>query len=248
MALSCCGRYSGAADSVIGHRWRWDRWALLALLLAALAFRLPPVLQNRFHSDEALYGYWGLLIANWRDPGLVSVPVYKPPVLPYAVAAAQGLFGDSEFSVRVPGLVSGLLSVPLIAALAEALYRDRRVALAAAVCVALSPFAILFSATAFTDLPMMALGLAACVASARGRPLLTGLLAGLSFASKQTGLAWLPLSVALHFFGLGGPRVRHSLLVIGSWLCVIGLVAVWDAVRVAQGAEGFWSLGVNYMF
>lgn len=229
----------------MGHRWGWDGWALLALLLVALALRLPPVLENRFHSDEALYGYWGLLIANWKDPGLVGVPVYKPPVMPYAVAAAQGFFGNSEFSVRLPGLVSGLLLVPLAAALARALYRDRHAALAAAVCVALSPFAILFSATAFTDLPMMALGLAACVVAARGKPTWAGLLAGLSFASKQTGLAWLPLVVAFQSLYLGNPRPKALAVVVGSWLSVVALVAIWDLWRVAQGAEGFWSLGVS---
>ena len=233
------------ADPVMGHRWGWDRWALLALLLVALAVRVEPVLQNRFHSDEALYGYWGLLIANWRDPGLVGVPVYKPPLLPYAVAAAQGILGDSEFSVRMPGLVSGLLLVPLAAALARTLYRDNHAALAAAICVAFSPFAILFSATAFTDLPMMALGLMACVAAARGKPLWAGLLAGLSFASKQPGLAWLPLIIALQYLNLDVPRVKPLLLIVGSWLSVTGLVAAWNLWRVAQGAEGFWGLGVS---
>ena len=227
------------------HQWEWDRWALLALLLAALALRMPPVLQNRFHSDEALYGYWGLLIANWRDPGLVSVPVYKPPVLPYAVAVAQGLFGDCEFSVRVPGLTSGLLLVPLSAALARALYRDRHAALAAAVCMALSPFGILFSATAFTDLPMMALGLMACVAAARKKPLWAGLFAGLSFASKQPGLAWLPLVVMLQHLSMDRPRAKPLLITIGSWLSIVVLVAVWDWWRVIQGAAGFWNLGVS---
>jgi hypothetical protein len=222
------------------------RWTLLALVLLALALRLPPVLDNRFHPDEALYGYWGLLIALGRDPGLASVPVYKPPLLPYLIAGTQGLVGKSEFAVRLPGLASGVLAVPLTAALAHALYRNRWTAVSAAACVALSPFAILFSATAFTDPPMVALGLGACVAAARGRPGWAGLLAGLSFATKQTGLAWLPLILLLQTATAQSPIsiLKPLLLVIGNWALVIGLVFVWDALRVAQGAEGFWGLGV----
>ncbi len=188
-------------DAVNPRHWGRDRWALVALLLLAWALRLPPLLGNRFHPDEALYGYWGLLIGRGWDPWLAAAPVYKPPLLPYLVAGAQALFGNSggnsEFAVRLPGLAAGLLTVPLVAALAYALYRDRWTAAAAAVGVALSPFAILFSATAFTDPPMVALGLAACVAAARGRPGWAGLLAGLAFATKQTGLVWIPLALGV---------------------------------------------------
>jgi 4-amino-4-deoxy-L-arabinose transferase-like glycosyltransferase len=220
---------------------------LLALLLLALALRLPPILDNRFHPDEALYGYWGLLIALGKDPGLVNVPVYKPPLLPYLIAGTQGLLSKSEFAVRLPGLMAGVLTIPLVAALTHTLYRDRWAAVTAAACVTLSPFAILFSATAFTDPPMVALGLGACLAAARNRPGWAGLLAGLSFATKQTGLAWLPLILLLRVANAQSPIsiIKPLLLVIGHWSSVIGLVFIWDAVRVAQSAEGFWSLGVT---
>ena len=228
------------------HRWGRDRWALVGLLLLAWALRLPPILENRFHPDEALYGYWGLLIGRGQDPWLATVPVYKPPLLPYLVAGAQALFGNSELAVRLPGLAAGLLIVPLAAALAYSLYRDRWAAVTAAVAVALSPFAILFSATAFTDLPMVALGLAACVVAARGRSGWAGLLAGLAIATKQTGLAWVPLVAVIQ---ISNPKSRisrssHPMLFICHLSFVILLVLVWDAMRMAQGAGSFWRMGV----
>ena len=235
-----------SSHAVTVRGWRWDRWTLTALVLLALLLRLPPMLDNRFHSDEALYGYWGLLIANAKDVWLAGVPVYKPPLLPYLVATAQGFFGNFEFSVRLPGLVSGVLVVPLSASLSRALYGDRWAALTTAACVALSPFAILFSATAFTDLPMVAFGLGACVAAARGRPGWAGLLAGLAVASKQTGLVWLPLTALLQIPNLRSliaNRRRWSLFFVNC-LLVVALVFAWDAVRIAQGAESFWRLGV----
>ncbi len=229
---------------------------MVALTLLAWGLALRPALDNRFHADEALYGYWGLLIGRGRDPWLVGVPVYKPPLLPYLVAGAQALFGSgSEFIVRLPGLAAGLLMIPLVAALARSLYRERWTAVMAAIAVALSPFAILFSATIFTDPVMVTLGLAACVAAARKRPRWAGLLAGLSFATKQPGLAWLPLVFAIqlttrrdHSARNSQFAIRNSKLAIRNSqfaICTIALTFAWDAVRVAQGGQSFWGLGVS---
>jgi 4-amino-4-deoxy-L-arabinose transferase-like glycosyltransferase len=224
--------------------WGRGRWALVALILLAWLLRLPPALDNRFHADEALYGYWGLLIGRGQDPWLAGVPVYKPPLLPYLIAGAQALCGNSELTVRFPGLAAGLLAVPLVAALAGSLYRDQWTAVAAAVGVALSPFAILFSATAFTDPVMMTLGLAACVAAARDRPGWAGLLAGLACATKQTGLAWLPLVGVIQLSKFPALNPGSLLSIVGHWAWGIGWVLAWDAVRMAQGAESFWRSGV----
>lgn len=225
------------------NRWGKGRGTLVALVWLAWALRLPPTLDNRFHADEALYGYWGLLIGRGQDPWLAGVPVYKPPLLPYLVAGTQALFGNFEFTVRLSGLAAGLLMIPLVAALARSLYRERWTATAAAVGVALSPFAILFSATAFTDPVMVTLGLGACVAAVRGRPGWAGVLTGLACATKQTGLAWLPL---VSIIQISKSRNLKSLLsVLGSWFLVLGLTFGWDAVRVTQGAQSFWRLGVS---
>ena len=249
--------------------WRWggDRWALVVLLLLAWTLRLSPALENRLHADEALYGYWGLLIARGEDPWLAAALVDKPPLVPYLVASSQALLGRSrggaELAVRWPGLTLGLLTVPLVAALAYSLYCDRWVALTAAVATAFSPFAILFSATAFTDTPMLGLGLAACLAAARRWPGWAGLLAGLSFAAKPTGLVFLPLALGAslirtsnargsmchgsmchlppHRGGLG--RACVSLVVCFS--LVVALVFAWNAVRIGWGGESFWRIGVT---
>ncbi len=225
------------------------RWGSVGLLLLAWALRLPPLLGNHLHPDEALYGYWGLLIGRGRDPWLATAPVYKPPLLPYLIAGSQALFGNSEFAVRLPGLAAGVLMAALVSALAQALYGDRWTATTAMMCVAFSPFAISFSATAFTDPLMVTLGLAACVAAARGRPGWAGTLAGLAMATKQTGLIWLPLTILIGHWKL---EVRNWKLeagnwklVIVNWSLVILLMFAWDAARMAQGAESFWRMGVS---
>jgi len=204
---------------------------------------MPPMTANRFHADEALYGYWGLLIGRGRDPWLTGGPAYKPPLLPYLIAGAQMLFGDAEFTVRMPGLAAGLLTVALTAALARALYHDRWAGLWAAAGVALSPYGILFSATAFTDPPMVMLGLAGCVAAARGRPGWAGLWVGLACAAKQTGAAWLPLALAL--YGLRAGERRGWARMLAAWASILALIFGWDAIRVLNGGESFWQTGVT---
>jgi 4-amino-4-deoxy-L-arabinose transferase-like glycosyltransferase len=212
----------------------------------AWAFRLPPLLRSPFHPDEALYGYWGLLVARGRDPWLTTVPVDKPPLLPYAVAGLQLLFGEARVAVRLPGLMAGLLTVPLSSALAKALYRDRWTAVATAVGVSLSPLAIQLSGSGFPDVVMVAFGAGACVAATRDRMGLAGLLAGLSFATKQTGLVWLPLLLLLRLASLRDPilTLRSRLLAAGGWLLIAGLVFVWNGARVARGGDSFWQAGV----
>jgi 4-amino-4-deoxy-L-arabinose transferase-like glycosyltransferase len=233
-----------------------------ALLMCVLAWgaRTAVVGDHRLHPDEALYGHWGLLILSGRDPWLTSVPMYKPPLLPYITFGSLWLLGcdpfapfqqgPSELAVRLPGLVAGMATVVLSGRLVARLYRDRLAALATTAIVALAPFAILFSATGFTDPVMVALGLAACVAAAEGMPGRSGALAGLALATKQTGAAWLPLVGALLIITearrrrprrLGGVLARCAL----GFLVVVALALAWDWMRTAQGAESFWGMGVT---
>jgi 4-amino-4-deoxy-L-arabinose transferase-like glycosyltransferase len=223
--------------------WGVHRWALVGLLLLAWGLRLPPLLEAPLHPDEALYGYWGLLIGRGRDPWLTSGPVYKPPLFPYLVAVFQFLLGDTTIALRFPGVMAGLLAVPLVGALARALYRDSWTALCATMAAALSPFAITFSGSAFTDPLMVTLGLGACAAAARGRTRWAGLLAGLSLVTKQTGLVWLPLVLAVVLAqNLGSLRWIREVTVF--YLVPLLLALTWDAVRVALGADSFWSAGI----
>ncbi len=219
---------------------------MVGLLLAAWALRLPPLLRTPVHPDEALYGYWGMCIGENRDPWLIHTPVDKPPLLLYIVAGSQLIFGSQELGLRLPGLAGGLLMVPLASALANALYGDRLTTAFAALGVALSPLAVVLSGTAFPDPVMIALGVAGCVAATRNRPAWAGVLSGLSFAAKQSGLVWLPLSALLLVLCHRIKRKNRAMLSFaGCSALVVGLVFAWDAVRLLQGAGSYWQAGVS---
>lgn len=224
-------------------RWGPLQWAAVAVVLLAWALRLQPLFHTPLHPDEALYGYWGLLIGRVQDPLLVSESIYKPPLLPYLVSLFELILGSSKVALRLAGLAGGVIAVPLTGALGLALFGDRWTALGASAALALSPFAVAFSGSAFPDPLMVALGLAGCVAAARGSARWAGFLAGMSFATKQTGLAWLPLVLGIAAIREGRAASQVGVL-IGGYLIPVGLIVAWDGARVAQGADSFWSAGV----
>ncbi len=231
---------------------KYPQISLIAILLVALALRLAPWGDNRFLEDEALYATWGLQIASGADPMLDNEPVDKPPVHPYTLALSFLLFGSpmtpeldrNESAARLPSLFASIASVALVYAVGRQLYGDGRVGLLAALLLALSPFDILFASTAFTDPLLVALALGALLAAAKGQLGIAGLVTGLAAATKQQGLLFLPLVVAVGLVGSG--QVRQS---AASWLRFIAALAAvagaafwWDAARVQR--PGFWTQGL----
>ncbi len=186
----------------------WQLAAIFAILLFGLLLRLAPWGHNRFLEDEALYAYWGLQIVTGADPMLDEEPVDKPPLYPYTLALSflltaprvddgSPIGAGHESAARLPSLTASTVSIALVYALARRFWRDTHTGLIAALLLALSPFDILFASTVFTDPLMVALMLGALMAAARNRPGLAGLLGGLSAVTKQQGILFLPLIVAV---------------------------------------------------
>jgi 4-amino-4-deoxy-L-arabinose transferase-like glycosyltransferase len=178
---------------------------LASLTLVGALLRLPPLWAHRFHEDEALYASWGLLISTHRDIMLARIPVDKPPLFLYILAHFFTRFGVSEPVARLPGLLAGILSIPLLYLLASRLYEAQTAGVATALFAA-SPMAILFSPTAFTDPVMLFFGIAASAGAALGSWALAGLGVGLAAVTKQQGILFLPLVI-----GIGWAAQRQNL-------------------------------------
>lgn len=221
------------------------------LVVAGMALRLFPLLGDPLHQDEALYGFWGRLVSTGRDPWLATVPVDKPPLVPFLIAGSQVAFGVSAFALRLPGMAASLISIALTYALARRLYSHRSVALVAAGVMALTPYPVLFGATAFTDPILVAWWLAACYAALAGGWGWAGLLLGLAFASKQQAIVLAPLIVGLGLIGWQQGRRKRSWQVVNARFVlalalVLCIVFAWDEIRIAAGAtSGFWDQGIE---
>lgn len=75
------------------RRAAWDRVFLWALVVVGAGLRLSLIAGQRFHGDEAIYGYWAQLVASGQDPLLISVPLDKPPLFIYLLAGVFRLPG-----------------------------------------------------------------------------------------------------------------------------------------------------------
>lgn len=220
-----------------------SRFWLVAIILLGALVRWRGLFANTFHADEALFASYARLIGVWRDPLLNSQLVDKPPLLFYLQALFYPILGTpAAWVARLPNFFASLLLIPLTASLAWRLYRTWLPVLAAALFIALSPYTVQFSATAFTD-PLLAALLAASLlltVAAGGpgrRPLLAGLLFGLAIATKHQALLFTPLIVAagwMHHWSL--PVWRRWIL--GVFLPVAALI-LWDASR---DAPSLWAV------
>lgn len=219
--------------------------AAAALLTAAVALRIIPWLANDpLHRDEALYGYWARLIASGSDPWLLTSWIDKPPLTIYLIAASLRVFGVNELTLRLPGMVAGLLIVAATYALARRAY-GRPTAWLAAGLMALSPFAILFAPTAFTD-PWLTLWLTiAAWAALGGRAAGAGVALGLAVASKQQGVFGAPLVLALLAAQAHGqPQPwrhlgRSFAAALLGFALVFGPLTAWDSLRWSN-RPSFW--------
>jgi 4-amino-4-deoxy-L-arabinose transferase-like glycosyltransferase len=221
-------------------------------LLSALLLPLNLLATLPFHHDEALYATWALEIASGTDPWLEQVPIDKPPLFLYTVAGALWLLGTSTTVARLPSLLATVANVGLTFWLGRRLY-GAGVGLLAAWLVALSPFTILFAPTAFTDPLLVALALAASVAAASGRPGWSGLWLGLAIATKQQGIIFALLLLALlgaaiYTSGSAFHRPRSTRFALRFTLGLIIILLplfLWDFVR--HQSPGIWQLSlVNY--
>jgi len=224
---------------------------VVGLILLGTALRLFLLVGDPLHQDEALYAFWGRLISTGRDPWLAKVAVDKPPLVLYLIAGSQLAFGVSEFAIRLPGLAASLLSIPLIYTLARRWYDDRTTALVAAAVMALTPYPVLFGATAFTDPVLVGWWLAACCAALSLRWGWAGLLLGLAFASKPQAIVLAPLVVGLGLVRRQTGAAQRAWWAAGArfllgFLAVVMAVFAWDGLRIAGGAAvGFWGQGVD---
>ncbi|MCE5259577.1 MAG: glycosyltransferase family 39 protein, partial [Chloroflexi bacterium] len=116
------------------------RWLPLAFILAFGCFlRVYQIGQSCFWYDEAQT----LLVA--RLPlGQIALTAYRPPLYHYILHFWSMLVPSTEFWLRIPSLVFGLLALGGVALVANQLY-GRKTALVAALLAAISPVMVYYS-------------------------------------------------------------------------------------------------------
>jgi hypothetical protein len=172
------------------------------------------------------------------------------------MAASMSIFGGAELAARLPTLFASLIMIAGIYKLADTLY-DKTTANLAVLILALSPMAILFAITLFTDTLLAALLCFSLLMAARQKWAGAGWAFGLAFACKQTALFFLPLIITvsalewIHRRAHGERRQYEvnsaisALSAVKNFLlpfafCVTAIF-LWDYIRHAP--ISFWTQG-----
>lgn len=229
------------------HKFRASVVAPALVILIGLLLRIVMLgVDMRFHPDEALFAAQARLISHDGDVLLRDTDLDKPPLTFYVTALAFRVLEPSEFAARLPNVLSSGLSLAVLYALANVLYRDRAVAVCAALLLALSPYDLAFAATVFTDVQATLWVLVGCWFAVRDRWAWAGAAAGLMFAAKSTSLLALPLIIALGI-ARNATRtwtvrdfLRRLAAFVGLFAAGVTLLLLWDLGRAPRS---FFDLG-----
>ena len=241
--------------------------AIVGILLLGAVLRFHALGQDvRFHPDEALFVTFARQAAvqgDWLLHGVLD----KPPLTIYVNAVALTAFGitvlpngvltlDShagEFAARVPGVFASLLLMAVVYALAKRLYLVGRkdggqfgslTPYLAALLVGLSPLAVAFSATAFTDgLMLLCVVIALWLGSLR-KWMWGGIWLALGIWCKQQVLLYVPLVVVVAYVAERGAGYTVSVSKVVRFVVPIvvglGMLFVWDGARTQD--TSLWAL------
>lgn len=78
-----------------------------------------------------------------------SINDFKPPFYTYITSLFYFLFGGGELTIRLPGVLFGLLTIPAVYLFVLKLFKKWEIAIIAALFTAISPFEIFFSRKSF---------------------------------------------------------------------------------------------------
>ncbi len=147
------------------------------------------------YPDEAQYWFW----AQHPAWGYYS----KPPLLAWLIALTTGLFGDSEFAIRLSAPLLHAGTAVFVYAIGARLY-DRRIGFWSALVYASLPGATVSSYVISTDAPLVLCWAAALYAFIRARQdpgggwwLAVGIAAGLGLLAKYAMAYWILSALGL---------------------------------------------------
>ncbi len=198
---------------------------LISLLLGAFLrlYQLdanPPAL----YWDEASLGYnaFAILTTGHDEHGkylplthFVAFGDYKPPGYIYALVPAMAVFGATEFAIRFPSALSGILFILITYLLVVELFQNRKLALVSSVLMAVSPWSLQLSRAAFEA------HLAA----------IFHLIGTWLFLKGSKQKPWLLVFSAL-FFGLTFYTFNANRVLLPIWLLFLGLSYVRELWKI----------------
>jgi len=200
---------------------------MLAAVAALTVVRLAWIVADPagLYPDEAQYWIWAKHLAF----GYYS----KPPLVPWLIALTTGLFGDSEWAIRLPAPLLHAVAAGFVYLIAAQLY-DRRVGFWSALAYATLPGVSLSSFIISTDAALLPCWAAALYAFIRARApgggawwLATGVALGLGMLAKYAMAYWLLSAFAFTLLSREERRHLQPLLLAAGIALVILAPNLW---------------------
>ena len=180
-----------------------ERMPLLLLILFYLMTRLFNLTLLPIFNDETIYLYWAKLIETTHAHLFISLIDGKPPLLIWVMALFLKVLPQASYLLagRLPSVITGLISLLGIYALANFLFNSRKMSLLTAFLYIISPFALLYDKMALFDSFLLSAILWAVYFALRTSrslskkdALLWGVFLGLAFLAKINAMLYLFLT------------------------------------------------------
>lgn len=183
-------------------------WIILLILVFSLFSRLfnlenPP----GDYFDEIYHGFTAKTIAN-GDPGVWDWMVQNPPDKAYEwthpplakeiMAGSILVFGERNFSARVPGALAGVGIVYLTYLIALALTKSRDISVISALLISIDGLVFTMSRIATADIYFVFFVLLSFYFYLKDKYLFSSIALGMSLATKWTTFWFLPLLLVTH--------------------------------------------------
>src|SRR5437588_3157648 len=235
------------------QKWEWAAIGLITLAAAALRLLyIGKVSPDPFY-DAAVRSMslsWHNFFFGAFEPG-GSVSIDKPPIDLWFQVVSVKLFGFSSTTLKLPEVLAGIASVPLIFAVVRKLWSPAA-GLAAALALAVLPVDVITSRSDTMDVVMMALILLALLflvhAAETGRDrwlfAAAGAL-GVAFDVKLLeSLLAVPGLAVFAYLGLPGPRPRRLARLAAAGAVYVAVALSWlVATQLAPAHDRPFAIG-----
>lgn len=221
------------------HKYTVTEWVLIGIILWGIVLRIYKfgAIPAGLNRDEAALGYNAFAVANFgEDEWNRRYPIifesfgdYKLPGYIYTLAPIIKIFGVYDRIIRLPSLLAGIGLIGLGFQITQHMTKNRTISLLAAALLAVSPWAIFYSRTAYeANVSLMWLGLTVyfiIIQKKIWQVVTIGLTYALAVSSYNAPLLLLPI---LWIFIASLPS-RSWLNKLGLCLplALVGLVSLW---------------------